>query len=343
MKVNYARSGSQSGPGPTRNRGQHGTGPIQRMLGTTPWPGPGLGQLCLAPVPALKSCSGSAVSGSPSPQKSPPRATGSRDPPESSSHAQGAGEGAPVRPEGAGRAAALTAARKGHRRSRSPGPRLQSGLPAARARAHSPRAAAAAVARGHGRSGPPPPLRASASGPPRARRAASPPGPAPGPPRALTPPVGTARRARLGLRGEAFAPRGRHSRPGSGLSSARAPPGTPGSASALADHVQRFRGAGGGGGGGGGPPGPVPAPLGGSVWSAPGLNSSLPPRSSPAEHRQSRDPVDEATSGIRNVPGTCVSWEKCMCLYYQIIGLGTRLRELQATRSRLLRSSSVNY
>lgn len=337
MKVNYPRSGSQSGPGPTRNRDQHGTGPIQRMLGTTPWPGPGLEQLCLAPVPALKSGSGSAVSGSPSPQKPPPRATGSRDPPESSSHAQDAGERAPVRPEGADRS------QEGAPAVAQPGPRLQSGPPAARARAHSPprrRRRRRPGTRKVGAAAAPPRLRlrpaARAALPSRSR-------PRPRPPRALTPRVGAARRARLGHRREASAPRDRHSRPGSGLSSARAPPGRqeapPRSPTTCSDSGAQ----GVGGGDGGGPPGPVPAPLGGSVWSAPRLSSSLPPRSSPAEHRQSRDPVDEATSGIRNVPGTCVSWENYMCLYYRIIGLGTRLHELQATRSRLLRSSSVNY
>lgn len=197
MKVNYPRSGSQSGPGPTRNRDQHGTGPIQRMLGTTPWPGPGLEQLCLAPVPALKSGSGSAVSGSPSPQKPPPRATGSRDPPESSSHAQDAGERAPVRPEGADRS------QEGAPAVAQPGPRLQSGPPAARARAHSPprrRRRRRPGTRKVGAAAAPPRLRlrpaARAALPSRSR-------PRPRPPRALTPRVGAARRARLGHRREA--------------------------------------------------------------------------------------------------------------------------------------------
>lgn len=170
MKVNYPRSRSQSGSEPERNRAHSGRG-----CPTTS--GLGLGHMCPAPVIALKSGPGSAAWGSPLPKKSPPPATGSQKPLESSSHAQHAEKGAQRRPEEADVIAAPTPGQRGPpKRPRSTGPtQLKPWLPAARARAqtqgrararaHSPGyAAAAAAAPERGRSGAPPPLRASASG-----------------------------------------------------------------------------------------------------------------------------------------------------------------------------------
>lgn len=254
MKVNYPRSRSQSGSEPERNRAHSGRG-----CPTTS--GLGLGQMCPAPVVALKSGPGSAAWGSPLCKKSPPPATGSQKPLESSSHAQHAEKGAQRRPEEAGRD------RGAHPRPERSAeaaaqPRARAAQVVAPARLHEPahrHRGAPGPAPTHPATPPPPPRNAEGRGrrrpsapqpsaPPRAPRLPSAPratllGPAPGPgrPRAVTPPVGAARRARFGAKREGFSPRGaRRSRAGSVLSSAGLSPGTPRSASVLANHVQRF-------------------------------------------------------------------------------------------------------
>lgn len=180
MKVSYPKAGSQSGSSPTRNRAHSAKAGDKPPLLAWPWPG---ANSIWRPQPlALESCSGSAVSGSPSPQRSPP--TGPRlqgSAPERLPAARDAEKGAHARPEGARAPAALTAAGKGAPGGRAaPAPRLQSALAAPRARTLTrapppPPSLPPLSPRGHRRSGPPPPLRASASG-------AALPDPAPGPP-----------------------------------------------------------------------------------------------------------------------------------------------------------------
>lgn len=251
--------------------------------------GLGLRQLSLDP--------GSAAPGPPStPEISPPprflSPAPSQGPPESGSHAQRGEMGpklGPRRPHQArtGEPRRQRGSRAAEIRTRSrPRPRRHRGAHPGPAHTHrsahthpaAPPPPGDAEGRGRRRPTAPQPPGTAARAPPAARAALPSPAPGPGRPRAVTPPGGAARRARLRAQREAGS---RRSRAGSYLSSARLPPGTRGSASALADHVRFFWGSRGGAVGG---PDPGPRdefPPSSEPRSPDPEGSGLPLRSSP--------------------------------------------------------------